>query len=81
MRTFLNFEARHVDRNLQIGYDDQASDRLGLARGLVSSFPAWGKFWEAESVGNGFSKSFVEAVNSAKADSDMKNIMQPMRNA
>ena len=74
MRSFLQFEMRHVDRNLQTGYEDQSSSRLSIAKGIVSTFPAWRRFWEIESGNQGFSQDFVDAVNAASSEAQMSHM-------
>ena len=64
MSIFLQFESHHVDRNLQIGHEEQIQSRLSVASGLINTFPAWRKYWEEETRDFGFSQSFIDAVNS-----------------
>ena len=74
MRSFLQFEMRHVDRNLQTGYEDQSASRLSIAKGIITTFPAWKRFWETESNNQGFGQDFIDAVNSASSDAQMSHM-------
>jgi hypothetical protein len=74
MSIFLQFEAHHVDRHLQIGHEEQIQSRLSVAAGLINTFPAWKRYWEQETMADGFSRSFVDAVNSQEDSVDFKHM-------
>lgn len=80
MRTFVQFEVRHVDRDLQIGHEEQIVNRLNVAKGLISAFPAWARFWQQETENKGFSQAFINAVNSAHGDAEMVHISKGAAN-
>ena len=74
MRTFLQFEVRHIDRDLETGHDEQIQSRLNVARGLITAFPAWARFWEQETANGGFTQAFTDAINSLTGDTKMDHI-------
>jgi len=80
MRTFLQFEVRHIDRDLRTGHDEQIQSRLNVARGLVSAFPAWARFWKQETENGGFTQAFTDAVNSASGGTKMDHIGKGIAN-
>ena len=74
MRTFLQFEVRHIDRDLRTGHDEQIQSRLNVARGLISAFPAWARFWKQETENGGFTQAFTDAINTVSGDAEMGHI-------
>jgi hypothetical protein len=74
MSTFLQFEVRHIDRDLRTGHGEQITNRLDVAKGLITAFPAWALFWQHQTESSGFSQAFIDAVNSAPGKTDLVHI-------
>lgn len=68
------FGSHHVDRNLQVGHEEETKGRLSVTAGLINKLPAWRKYWEEETQDFGFSHSFIDTVDSQVGIADFPHM-------
>ena len=59
-------EAQYISKEMGLGFEDQDEGYLRAGRTLISTWPAWKKFWDEESRTNFWPPGFVEEL--AKSD-------------
>jgi hypothetical protein len=57
------FQAQYVQSKLQLGHDEQFTYHLGIAKGMITRYPAWRDWWENQRNGGLLEPGFVEAID------------------
>jgi hypothetical protein len=71
---FLIYQTSFVHLSLNLGSREEAENYIRMTSGLIDSFPAWRRFWDAEASQGTFTRGFIEAVNSASDTPQLAHI-------
>ena len=77
----LPIESQYLHDQLGIGLADNTQTYLRIANGLISTFPAWRRYWEEEQRAQTLAPGFFEAVNAASQRSSFDHLVQKANGA
>jgi hypothetical protein len=72
----LGLESQYLHDQLGIGLAENSRTYLRIANGMISTFPAWRRYWEEEQHAQTLARSFFDAVNAASERSSFDHIVQ-----
>jgi hypothetical protein len=70
----LPFQAQYIHGQLRVGPADHGQLYVRIAKGLITDFPVWRKFWEDEQQAQSFMPEFFKAVNDSRERSSFAHI-------
>jgi hypothetical protein len=77
----LGLESQYLHDQLGIGLAENSRTYLRIANGMISTFPAWRKWWEDEQRAQTFARGFFEAVNAASERANFDHLVQKANGA
>lgn len=61
---FYILQSSFLHAKVEIGNQEESRNMIGWAKSLITSFPAWQRFWNEESVAGTFTVAFTKEVDS-----------------
>jgi hypothetical protein len=77
----LPIQSQYLHDQLGIGLTENSRTYVRIASGLISTFPAWRRYWEEEQRAQTLAPGFFEAVNAASERSSFDHIVQKANGA
>jgi len=71
---FQPFQSQYTHGQLGVGPKDHLQLYVRIAKGLITTFPLWRKFWEDMQREQGFTPGFFKAVNESLERSDYAHL-------
>lgn len=63
---FVLYQSHFVHQSLDVGHEKLILIHIGYAQSVISSWPAWQRFWNEEVASGTFLPEFVDAVNESQ---------------
>jgi hypothetical protein len=78
---FLPFQSQYVHGQLGVGTEDHLQLYVRIAKGLITTFPIWRKYWEDSQREQGFTPGFFKAVNESLEQTDYDYLAKNLESA